>query len=279
LAAGAAASFGVITTIARIAYDHGASPAAVMELRFLAAALVMALIAGLSGRSFALPRRLWPRAIGVALGNFGVTLGYLFSVAYIPVSLAALIFYTYPLMVAAAVPFMERSRLGALAAIAFLLAFAGLALALGPPLAELDWRGVAWALLAAASAVLLFLLSPRLMAECDSVVVSCQVNLFATVLLVPPVLLMGGFALPAAATGWAAIAGASAFHIAGTLAMFAAFRLTGAARAALVFNVEPLVAIAAAAALLGESLTLVQLAGVAMVMAALMLATRLRFEH
>src|SRR3546814_9305247 len=90
------------------------------------------------GSAFALrPGALWPVA-GIALGQLGITIGYLSAVAYIPVSLAALVFYAYPVLVAGLLPLTGRGRVGWTAGLAFIAAFAGLALALAPSFTTLD---------------------------------------------------------------------------------------------------------------------------------------------
>src|SRR3546814_3423835 len=92
------------------------------------------------GSAFALrPGALWPVA-GIALGQLGITIGYLSAVAYIPVSLAALVFYAYPVLVAGLLPLTGRGGVGWTTAAAFLAAFAGLALALAPSFTTLDPR-------------------------------------------------------------------------------------------------------------------------------------------
>jgi inner membrane transporter RhtA len=55
-----------------------------------------------------------------------------------------------------------------------------------------------------------------------------------------------------------------------------AIRHLDASRAAVIFNLEPLVSIAFAALLLGETLTFLQLAGVALVVSALVASARLQ---
>jgi drug/metabolite transporter (DMT)-like permease len=267
-----AASFALVITLARLAYQGGANPNAAIELRLLAAAAAMALIVRLRGGTFAVPRHLRLGLCGVALGVFLLTLGYLSSVAFIPVSLAVVIFYTYPLMVAAISPALGTGRLSPRHAAAFVLAFAGLVLAVGPAFDSVDWRGLALAFLAAVSATWLFVVSPRVVGEYDVFGVSLYVNLAAAALMVPVIVLSDGLAPPESAAGWGGLIGVALFYICAVAAQFAALGKAGAVRTALAFNLEPVVAVAAAMVLLGERPGLVRLLGVAMVLAALTLA-------
>ena len=132
VAAFSAASFGFITTLARLSYLGGGSPETVIAARYLTAILVLGAIVLVLRRPLAFTRGDWPQLLVATLGVFGLTVGYLSAVAYIPVGLAALIFYTFPLMVAAFTAVSEWRTPGWRAAAGFLAAFAGLALALGP---------------------------------------------------------------------------------------------------------------------------------------------------
>ena len=137
LALGAAAALGGTTPFARLAYDAGTSPLTLLAVRFLAAVLLFAVLLGVLRRSFPAMRKDLPSLLLAGMALTGLTLGYLLSIAYIPVSLAALLLYTYPLMVAAVAPFIEGRRLSSSESLAFIAAFTGLAAALGPDLAEL----------------------------------------------------------------------------------------------------------------------------------------------
>ena len=70
--------------------------------------------------------------------------------------------------------------------------------------------------------------------------------------------------------------GLSVLYAGAMLSMFVALHAAGAVPTSLIFNLEPLVAIAAAAILLGERLMPVQMGGVALVIGALMLASLAR---
>ena len=271
-AAVASSSFGLMITLAGVAYAGGANAGAVIELRFLVAVPVMAALLRATRGAFLPPPGVRKGVILVALGNFGVTIGYLSSILFIPVSLGTVVFYTYPLMVAAIVPLLEHKRLGRLQQAAFGLAFAGLVLTLGPSLNGLDWRGVGLASFAALAATYVFIASPRVVAAYSAVGMSFYVNLIGSGLMLVAVLALGDFVLPQSPRGWAGLGGLCLFYIVASLSMFLALRAAGSVRTSLVFNLEPLVAIAAAAVLLGERLSPVQLGGVALVIGALSLA-------
>lgn len=269
----AATCYGMSIVSSRIAFDGGANPSAVLETRFAVAAVTMAVMLRLTGRSFVVPRYHRWRIAAACLGVFGVAMGYVVSILYIPVSLAALIFYTFPLIVAVVVPALERAWPRPAQLAAFLVAFAGLALALGTSFESLEWRGVALASLAAVSGAFIFIVSPKAVAAFGVVGTSFYMGLGNALLLLLVIVGFEGIVLPVTPAGWAGLIGVSVLYVCANLAMFAALESAGATTCALIFNLEPLVAIAGAALVLGERLSLVQCAGVALVVGALMLAT------
>lgn len=268
-----AVGYGTMITATRLAYDAGSNPLTLIVARAAVPGAILALIMLVRRQSFALAPGAFRPVAGVALGQLGITIGYLGAVAYIPVSLAALVFYAYPVLVAGLLPLLGRGRLHWSAALAFLAAFAGLALALAPSFTTLDPLGLCLALCATLSCTLLVLAADRLPPDQDMLPVGLYMNLTTLAVAGPYALLAGGLAAPATALGWGAIGYVCLGFLLAFLAMIGAVRYAGPLRTALVFNVEPVVAIASAVLLLGESLGPTQALGVALVLTALTLAT------
>ncbi len=268
----AATFLGVNTTLARLAYDGGSDPFTVIGSRFLFSALTTGLIIRLAHRTIIIPRRTWRPTLCATVVWFLAPTCYLWSVFFIPVSLAALIFYTFPLMVAAASVITEGARLGPARVGAFLLAFAGLAIALSPSFHSLDWRGIALSFLAAIGTALIFILSKRLITEQGVFTFTLTMNAGSVVLITGILWITGGITPPNETTGWIGLSGATFGFAVGVLAMFTAIQFVGPATVALMMNLEPLISITAAAVVLGERLAPLQLAGAIMVVGALTLS-------
>ena len=130
-------------TLVALIYRDGANVHAVNLSRVLTFAVVMALILAVRRMSPVLPPGQALRCVLVGVLFCGELYGLLSSVRYIPVGLAMLIMYTYPLMIAIAGWLTGTESFTADRLFAILAAFAGLALALHTPDAALDWRGVA----------------------------------------------------------------------------------------------------------------------------------------
>jgi len=84
--------------------------------------------------------------------------------------------------------------------------------------------------------------------------------------------LMGGFLLPETDTGWSGLWLACLFYVVAFLGYAIGMRYIAPARAAMYYNLEPVISIIAASILLSELLTPTQGIGAALVLVALMLS-------
>ena len=151
LALGAAIFYGVNTTLSRLAYDTGTTPLSLTIYRFLMATILMIAIVLVMRKSWRLSVKPLVFASCI-LGNFAISIGHLGAVNYIPVSLSAIIFYSFPLLVIGYKRFAQRQPVTGNELLAFLLAFIGIGVALGSDFHEFDLRGIALALLGAVGA-------------------------------------------------------------------------------------------------------------------------------
>ena len=275
----AASTLAPLTTFARLSYDAGATPTAMLLARYSCAALVLLLLLLALRRPLLPPRWAYGGFLGAALSWFVATNCYLASVNFIPVSLAALIFYTYPLMVAVLSRFTEGTRLGLLGSAAFLAAFLGLGLALGPSFQGLDWRGIAFGFAGAAGAAGALLFTGRLGARIDGFGLTFWANAAGVPGMLIVISLTGSWALPGVPEGWLPFAAGALCYAVAINLMFLGTRLAGAARSSMILNLEPVITIGVAAALLGERLGPLQLLGAALVIGAVVMTSVKRREQ
>ncbi len=266
-----ACCFGMITTLSRLAYDAGGTPTTQVFLRFITFVVLIGPLIRMLGRPLLLPAKGLVAAFGIAVLMLMMSAGYLFSVAYIPVSLGAMIFYTFPLMVGVLAAVTGREPVTAIKVVALLGAFAGLVLTLGPSFSSLDPRGVVLALTAAVGVSLTTLFGARAMAGHDGLAFNFWTNAGMLAIASCFVAAAGGLAWPDTALGSLAAVAATLLYVGAFIAWFAALRLIAPTYGAVMLNVEPVVSIASATLLLGESLGLMQLAGVALVLCMLTL--------
>jgi drug/metabolite transporter (DMT)-like permease len=266
----AAASFyGVNIVSTRLAAFEGISG---VTLVFYRVFLMLVLVLGAAA--------LWRASLRVAPGERGTiavlgvataALGaaYLSSVAFIPVTVAAVVFYTYPVLIVLAEPLLRRTPFRPDRLAVALAAFAGVAMVVGPDLHGLDPRGLALALLAS------FAAAGQFFTASASAATPLLPKLFWSHVIVLPVTAAilawtGGF-LPPGALAVAPVA--VAITVGGFLVAFL-FQVMALARiapgpAGLAFCAEPVFAVLIAAAVLHERLGMLQYAGGALVVAAL----------
>jgi len=204
-----------------------------------------------------------------------MSLGYLGSVKYIPVSLSVLLFFTFPFWVLLLNYFIDGEVPERLKLIAFVIAFFGLALTLGPTWQVLDWRGIALVLagaLGSAGMIIGGAKSVQLISMSNLVFFS---NTVGAVLVGIILLLTDSFSLSQTPLGWAGIASICVLFVLGQLSLFAATRHIGSAQTSIMLNLEPFISIGAAMLLLGERLQLSQSLGVLVVISALFMASGL----
>ncbi len=266
-----AITFATGITLVALIYEDGANVHAVNLSRVLAFAAVMALTLGIARISPVLPRRAVLQCVLVGLLFCGELYGLLASIRYIPVGLAMLIMYTYPLLVAAAgwLTGTESFTLDRLLAI--LAAFAGLALALHTPDSELDWRGVAWAVFTAVSFSAVLIVSERTMRGMDRRILMLYLTSTAAVIVGVVSLTLVSLEWPRTDQGWTLLAASTGLYVLATTLLFAAVKMIGPLRTAIIDNSAPVWAIVLAALLLGEHLNMVQLFGGALVISAVVL--------
>ena len=260
-----AAAIAVVPTLARLAYDGGSDTLTVITSRSIVTAGICFLVMAALGRPLII--RGSALRISLALGLlYAIHLyGLLGAVSYLPVNVVILIFYLHPLMVGLiAILFgretMSWGRFGALVA-----AIVGLGLAVGFSLGNLNWIGMALALVAAVLAAIIIIGGSHAMKSSDSLGVTCYMMLSAAVTLVVISLIHGDLRLPVTLQGWTGFGGVAIAYTIGTVTFFAAIPFLGAVRAAMISNLEPVLGILFAMLVLGEAVSPLQALGIVLV--------------
>jgi drug/metabolite transporter (DMT)-like permease len=220
--------------------------------------------------SLRVARPAWAGLAFLAVSTTVTSISYLSSVAFVPVAVATVIFYTFPIVILLISPFIERERLTAPKIAIFAVAFGGIVLVVGPASGALDPRGLMLAALASAGAAAMFFAAKRAVRDIPAEAVGVWVHVLVVPMALAVVVAIGGpVSLPvtwAFAGVFAVIAGSYVF---GFLLQLAALKHISTATAGLVFLIEPIVAMGMAALVLGERLVFTQYLGCAVVLAAL----------
>ncbi len=261
--------FGLITTIAKLSYDEGTNAVTAAAVRGIFAVGMGVFLCVVLRKDWRIPRAGWSATAWLALGQAGMSVCYLGSVQYLPVSLGAILFYTYPIGVLISEATLARELPGPVRISAFVAAFAGLVLALTPSLDGIDWRGLVFVGLAVISAGSMFFSAQRARRHTNEMALMLWANVAGLPVVFIAMPFMGGFQAPDSATGWLCLGLISVFFAMAFISYTTSLHHITPTRAAMFFNVEPLVSIVSAVILLGEMLTYVQVSGAALVLAAL----------
>ena len=270
------AAFGLLPWFARIAYGHGAEPFGLLAARFTTASLILVVVRTLRMRRTPWPRRaVFTRLILLgAVGYAPQATFYFNGVRRIDISLATVIFYTYPVFVVLASWAFLKHRPSRVMTACLAVAVSGAVLTAGQVGAG-SMTGVLFMLGAAAWYTGYIVLTNRIIEGTDSLT-AITVVMFGAAAAHLVVLAVTGSSLPADGTGWVAAVAAAVFST--IIAMgffFAGVRLIGPGEAAVLSTVEPVVSIIVGVIALHESLGGVSVVGAVMVLSSVALLARL----
>ncbi len=271
IALGAAVFYGFNTTLSKLAYDTGTTPVSLTFVRFALSAALLALLLPLLGKSWRI--RVAPLVFAACvLGMVMTSIGHLGAVKFIPVSLSAIIFYTFPLLVIAWKRLAQRSPVARRELAAFVLAFAGIGIALGPEFHDLDPVGIALAACGACGATLFILSYERFPPQTDAYAGTLWIMIASVMLSLTA--LPFGFDLvpPAQPVGWFYLVAVTLTSVVAFVLSLQAIPRIGGGVFALFMNFEPVVIFVLAWLVLAETMTPERLTGIGLIVFALMLS-------
>ena len=268
-------SLSVLTTAAVFAYKGGSEPVTLVAARAGAGFLIACLLVQFSQHQIRFPRGNKALILGFSVGQLMINFGYMTSVLYIPISLAVLIFYIFPVLVLITEAALVRRSPKLIEIISFVAAFIGLTLALGPSFETLDWRGLIAALTATVGGVIVMTTGSRAAQRLGAISTFFHMQLIACLLASSVMLGFEGPVLPKFELGWWGLGVACLGYTVGIIMQIIAVKLVDPASASLVYNLEPLATLAIAALVLAERLTPFQYIGSALILTAILFAGRL----
>lgn len=276
LALMSAIAFALSNTSASLAFQGGSNPLTLAAVRFVLPIVILTIWLKAQGRPLTLPKRDGWLAIALGVVTAIYTAALLNAIGIIPLSLAVLIFYLYPLIATVILVLFGWEKLGWATIAAIVVAFIGLAFALNPSAEGLNLKGVLLGFVAALGLGAVVVLSSRVLRASDSRPVTLYIASVAAILLIGFCAMQGDFALPRTATGWAGFAAAAFFYAFAMISFFFAISMIGPSRSSMLSYAEPVVAAGLGVVLIGDKLTAIQVGGIVLVVAALVGSTLLQ---
>jgi drug/metabolite transporter (DMT)-like permease len=256
----------LVPTFAKLAYDGGSNTLSIITGRGIASVFIAFPLMILLGQPITLPR--WPFIISTVAGVLYAVMLYCYigAVQYLAVNLVILIFFIHPLLVGFIVALLGYEKLRPVALVALVGALVGLGLAIGFSFDALDGTGILLSTIAMVLAACTIISNARAARHAPGLTVVSYMMLSAAVSLLIIFPFFGTLAVPTTGLGWLGFAGVAIGATTGTLTFFYGMTFIGAARAAMISNIEPVIGIVFAMAILGEQLSLIQGFGIALVL-------------
>jgi drug/metabolite transporter (DMT)-like permease len=261
-------AYGTLPIVGKAAYSAAVRPEPLLAWRFVIAALLFALLGRSQGPAVSMRQRLVLWGLGVVFVLNAIA--YFTALQTVPASTAALLVYTYPVIVTLLSGFVGLDRLTPSGLGAAVLAFAGCALtATGGMAMDI---GVAYALLSAFLYASYIVLSSRFAMGVTSLTAALHLAQASAVVCAAWALTRDGLGVPASAAAWASIVALAVVSTVVALRAFlAGLARIGPARASVLSSFEVLVTMALAFVLLGERLEMHQGLGACLILGAVAL--------
>jgi drug/metabolite transporter (DMT)-like permease len=271
--------FGPVLTVAvmfsagdisgKVALTSGADVTSLMVFRSaIGVGLVFAWLR-VGKKAAVLPRAAKWISIGLGVVLTANLYGLFKAIELVPVSIAVLSYFVYPLLTGILGAVTGIDRLTVAGAATALLAFCGLALIIGTNPADLAMAGLIAAMGAALCRAAMLLVTRATLQGADARLVTLYTLWSSTLAFGVVSLLTWDWHWPHGTAGWAGFISMAVTVTIGVFALYVSTERIGPFRTALFMNLEPLMTSALGAVLLGERLTPLQMLGGVTMIAAL----------
>jgi drug/metabolite transporter (DMT)-like permease len=274
LAGAAALTLAINDVSVPFSYARGFSPPTVVLARFAFLLASLVILLPVVGLSYRLPKAHMSHALGSGVATAIATLGLLGSFAYLPLGLAVVILYTFPILTALLECVYARRLPGMVECACLIAALAGIGIAVGFNDVAIAPMGILLATIAALGfAVSIFWNSIKLRTA-DGTVVTFYIAIAGIVTVALYLAVTGNFTVTPQSgfSAWLPLLVTCFFFTLSFLAMFKAVEFAGGAPTAMLLNLEPVFAIGLASLLLGEDLTLARVLGSTLVIGAVVVS-------
>jgi probable blue pigment (indigoidine) exporter len=265
----AALTFSAADISGKVALTSGTDVMTLLSFRSIVGAVLMFAWLQLDKPAAALTRD--AKWISLALGVLLTVnmFGLFKAIERVPVSIAVLTYFIYPLLTGILGAMTGIDRLSVTGASTALAAFFGLALIIGANPADLAAAGLLAAAAAALCRAAILLITRAALKSAAPRLVTWYTLLTSTLLLITVSIVARNWVWPGGTAGWTAFLSLGVTTTIGIFALYVSTQRIGPFRTALFMNLEPLMTSALGVFVLGERMTPLQMAGGATMLAAL----------
>jgi len=263
-----ALAFAGHNAFAVLSYQGGGTLLTLLTARMVFALIILAIFMKLSGLVITLPRKQRYAALGLGFMNAIMAFALMSSFDYVAVGMAILVFYLYPVFTGIGAWITGQEKLDRGLIVGVVGGFLGLALALRITGETTNAIGIALAAFASLIMAAIALMSARILKTDNARSVTLHMQVSGVVLFLTISTIAGHVDFAETTSGWIGFAGVLACYTIAVSSFFAGIAHIGAVRASLVMNLEPIATITLGFVVLGQVLTPRQLAGAAVVIAA-----------
>tara|TARA_B100000925_G_scaffold200380_1_gene151854 strand:+ start:230 stop:1108 length:879 start_codon:yes stop_codon:yes gene_type:complete len=270
-----ATAFGSAPTFAKLAFDNSITPISLQGYRFLITFVIIS-IATIVTKQITRPTPAHlPRLLMLAISTGLSSLCYMTSVKHIPVAVASLTFFTFPLVVAPISHLMKIDKLTQIKVLAIMIAFCGLCILLGTTY-NLQWIGFSMAFAAGLFVATSFIVSKPLAEDLSPLTMAVFSTGLPCFVFAVSTILSGDLTHPQNISGSVGLVANSICHAIGLTCCYAAIARLGPTRTAVTMNIEPLISVLAAYLVLGQKITILQSLGIIGVVSGIVLMSYTR---
>ena len=256
---------GLAVALGRLAFDGGTTPLSVAFFRSLLSVVAMGTICICMGISLKLPRTVLISMLFLGCLFSHMAFGNVGSTKYIPISLAALLFFIYPPVVAILNHVIAKKWPSLIKTISITVAFLGLAVMLGVDLNQIDLRGVVIGITAGIACAVNIIWVARKVSGVHPFVIVFYQSAIASLIIGVLAWYLDELRLPNEIGGWLGFLLVGVLQTVSIPFFYFAIQRIGSEPTAMMNNSQPIASIVAAILIFNEGLTLERFFGAIMV--------------
>ena len=256
---------GLAVALGRLAFDGGTTPLSVAFFRSLLSVVAMGTICICMGISLKLPRTVLISMLFLGCLFSHMAFGNVGSTKYIPISLAALLFFIYPPVVAVLNHVIAKKWPSLIKTISITVAFLGLAVMLGVDLNQIDLRGVVIGITAGIACAVNIIWVARKVSGVHPFVIVFYQSAIASLIIGVLAWYLDELRLPNEIGGWLGFLLVGVLQTVSIPFFYFAIQRIGSEPTAMINNSQPIASIVAAILIFNEGLTLERFFGAIMV--------------